>query len=163
MRAFPILFLALLPLFAQKHVPPKRSSQIQDGFGITIYTLARSHRRHLLRTYKTTQAHDKPSRPPGCRAPHPGTPTRCPRASSSSFDHGRPQNAIEMCGIFSPPVRYKVPTRLTSEPPSVGSWAFARRRSSQQMTKCFGGCSRSSRTHSLGYAIGGTQSPVGGD
>src|ERR1035438_10910066 len=34
MRAFPILFLALLPLFAQKHVPPKRSSQIQDGFGI---------------------------------------------------------------------------------------------------------------------------------
>ena len=29
-----MLFLALLPLAAQKHVPPKRSSQIQDGFGI---------------------------------------------------------------------------------------------------------------------------------
>ena len=34
MRALPILFLAILPLAAQKHVPPKRSSQIQDGFGI---------------------------------------------------------------------------------------------------------------------------------
>ena len=34
MRAFPILLLALLPLAAQKRVPPKRSSQIQDGFGI---------------------------------------------------------------------------------------------------------------------------------
>jgi hypothetical protein len=34
MRAFPILLLALLPLAAQNRVPPKRSSQIQDGFGI---------------------------------------------------------------------------------------------------------------------------------
>jgi hypothetical protein len=34
MRAFLVLLLALLPLFAQKRVPPKRSSQIQDGFGI---------------------------------------------------------------------------------------------------------------------------------
>ena len=34
MRALPMLFLALLPLAAQKHVPPKRSSQIQDGLGI---------------------------------------------------------------------------------------------------------------------------------
>ena len=29
-----LLGLAAAPLFAQKHVPPKRSSQIQDGFGI---------------------------------------------------------------------------------------------------------------------------------
>lgn len=34
MRAFLILLLTLLPLSAQKRVPPKRSSQIQDGFGI---------------------------------------------------------------------------------------------------------------------------------
>jgi hypothetical protein len=34
MRAFLILLLAFLPLSAQKRVPPKRSSQIQDGFGI---------------------------------------------------------------------------------------------------------------------------------
>jgi hypothetical protein len=34
MRALLILLLALLPLSAQKRVPPKRSSQIQDGFGI---------------------------------------------------------------------------------------------------------------------------------
>ena len=34
MRAFLILLLTLLPLAAQKRVPPKRSSQIQDGFGI---------------------------------------------------------------------------------------------------------------------------------
>ena len=34
MRAFLILLLALLPLSAQQRVPPKRSSQIQDGFGI---------------------------------------------------------------------------------------------------------------------------------
>jgi hypothetical protein len=34
MRALLILLLALLPLAAQKRVPPKRSSQIQDGFGI---------------------------------------------------------------------------------------------------------------------------------
>jgi hypothetical protein len=34
MRAFLILLLALLPLSAQKRVPPKRSSQIEDGFGI---------------------------------------------------------------------------------------------------------------------------------
>ena len=29
-----LTLLALLPLSAQKRVPPKRSSQIQDGFGI---------------------------------------------------------------------------------------------------------------------------------
>jgi hypothetical protein len=34
MRALLALLLALLPLAAQKRVPPKRSSQIQDGFGI---------------------------------------------------------------------------------------------------------------------------------
>jgi hypothetical protein len=34
MRASLILLLALLPLAAQNRVPPKRSSQIQDGFGI---------------------------------------------------------------------------------------------------------------------------------
>jgi hypothetical protein len=34
MRALAILLLALLPLSAQQTVPPKRSSQIQDGFGI---------------------------------------------------------------------------------------------------------------------------------
>jgi hypothetical protein len=34
MRASLILLLALLPLSAQNRVPPKRSSQIQDGFGI---------------------------------------------------------------------------------------------------------------------------------
>jgi len=34
MRAIFILLLASVPLLAQKHVPPKRSSQIQDGFGI---------------------------------------------------------------------------------------------------------------------------------
>ncbi|HLY16894.1 MAG TPA: hypothetical protein VKR61_06695 [Bryobacteraceae bacterium] len=34
MRALLILLLALAPLSAQKRVPPKRSSQIQDGFGI---------------------------------------------------------------------------------------------------------------------------------
>jgi len=34
MRALLILLLVLLPLSAQKRVPPKRSSQIQDGFGI---------------------------------------------------------------------------------------------------------------------------------
>jgi len=34
MRAVLILFLALLPLAAQKRLPPKRSSQIEDGFGI---------------------------------------------------------------------------------------------------------------------------------
>ncbi|MGD0362795.1 MAG: hypothetical protein ABSC93_18110 [Bryobacteraceae bacterium] len=34
MRAFLILMLGFLPLFAQKRVPPKRSPQIQDGFGI---------------------------------------------------------------------------------------------------------------------------------
>src|SRR5450755_4496233 len=34
MRAVLILLLAILPLVAQKRVPPKRSSQIQDGFGI---------------------------------------------------------------------------------------------------------------------------------
>ncbi|HTQ56200.1 MAG TPA: hypothetical protein VMI94_17150 [Bryobacteraceae bacterium] len=34
MRALLIPLLACLPLCAQKHVPPKRSSQIQDGFGI---------------------------------------------------------------------------------------------------------------------------------
>jgi hypothetical protein len=34
MRALLLLPLLLLPLSAQKRVPPKRSSQIQDGFGI---------------------------------------------------------------------------------------------------------------------------------
>jgi hypothetical protein len=34
MRVLALLLLALLPLPAQKRVPPKRSSQIQDGFGI---------------------------------------------------------------------------------------------------------------------------------
>ena len=34
MRALLILLLAILALAAQKRVPPKRSSQIQDGFGI---------------------------------------------------------------------------------------------------------------------------------
>lgn len=34
MRAFLLLLLALFPLFAQRRVPPKRSSQIEDGFGI---------------------------------------------------------------------------------------------------------------------------------
>jgi hypothetical protein len=34
MRYFLVLFLATLPLAAQQRVPPKRSSQIQDGFGI---------------------------------------------------------------------------------------------------------------------------------
>jgi hypothetical protein len=34
MRAVFIPLMALFPLFAQQHVPPKRSSQIQDGFGI---------------------------------------------------------------------------------------------------------------------------------
>ena len=34
MRALLVFLLALLPLFAQRRVPPKRSSQIQDGFGI---------------------------------------------------------------------------------------------------------------------------------
>ncbi|MGA2136333.1 MAG: hypothetical protein ABSH50_28925 [Bryobacteraceae bacterium] len=34
MRILLILLLAFLPLSAQKRVPPKRSSQIQDGFGI---------------------------------------------------------------------------------------------------------------------------------
>ena len=34
MRTLLILLLATGPLAAQKHVPPKRSSQIQDGFGI---------------------------------------------------------------------------------------------------------------------------------
>lgn len=34
MRALLVLLLAVLPLLAQKRVPPKRSSQIDDGFGI---------------------------------------------------------------------------------------------------------------------------------
>ncbi len=34
MRAFVVLLVAAAPLCAQRHVPPKRSSQIQDGFGI---------------------------------------------------------------------------------------------------------------------------------
>ncbi len=34
MRALLLLPFLLLPLSAQKHVPPKRSSQVQDGFGI---------------------------------------------------------------------------------------------------------------------------------
>ncbi|HUE03198.1 MAG TPA: hypothetical protein VMR62_26755 [Bryobacteraceae bacterium] len=34
MRAFLIALLLVLPLTAQKRVPPKRSSQIEDGFGI---------------------------------------------------------------------------------------------------------------------------------
>lgn len=34
MRVLLVLLLALAPLWGQKRVPPKRSSQIQDGFGI---------------------------------------------------------------------------------------------------------------------------------